>query len=154
MSVLLSDHMGLILSVEIPKKLNKLLDPRSRPLFKIKAEVTKDSVFKMQLKEGMRKWMEVKQHCSSVLSWWDLCVKPNIRRLAIQRSKEINRSRRSRLNILLLQQSHLTSLLQSGDWKVLPALRSVQLQIRVGKVIKLKRSNISPELTPCKSLKK
>ena len=47
----------------------------------------------------------------------------------MQRSKEINKQRRSRLNLLFLQQSYLTSKLQSGEFDVLPALRSVQLEI-------------------------
>ena len=129
LSVPLSDHMGLVVTIEVPTSFNKLLCPKSRPLFKIRPEVVFNPCFKMSLKENMTKWNEVRKHCSTVMSWWEHCVKPNIKRLAIKSSKEINKKRRARLNLLFLRQLHLTSRLQSGERQVLPELRSVQLEI-------------------------
>ena len=64
-----------------------------------------------------------------VLTWWELVVKPGIKRLAIHRGKEINRGKRGELNLLLLQQSYLARKLQLGDLRKLSELRCVQIQI-------------------------
>ena len=42
------------------------------------------------------------------LDWWEMIVKPGIRKLGQVRSKEINQARREELNLLLLRQSYLT----------------------------------------------
>ena len=52
-------------------------------------------------------------------------VKPGIKKLAINRSKELNKERRSELNFLLLRQSYLTRKLQQGKTKKLTDLKVV-----------------------------
>ena len=74
-------------------------------------------------------WQEVNDLGLDILTWWELLVKPGIRKLALQRSKEINRERRGELNLLLLRQAYLTRLLQLGQLEKLGELRSVQLAI-------------------------
>jgi hypothetical protein len=56
-------------------------------------------------------------------------VKPGIKRLAICRSKEIDKERRSELNLLLLRQGYLTKKLQKGNMEKLSELKAVQLLI-------------------------
>ena len=56
-------------------------------------------------------------------------VKPGIRKLAIQRSKEINTERREELNLLLLRQVYLTRKLQLGQQHRLGELIAVHLLI-------------------------
>ena len=46
-------------------------------------------------------WEEVKALGVPVMTWWEGMVKPGIRKLAITRSKEIKRERRSELNFLV-----------------------------------------------------
>ena len=58
-------------------------------------------------------------------------VKPGIKQLAIQRSKEINHNRRSEINLYLLRQAYLTKKLQGTgrSSSVLTELRIIQRQI-------------------------
>jgi hypothetical protein len=62
--------------------------------------VLKDSVFKYRLEESMKSWQRVRQFQSEdsreigTLYWWEKLVKPGIRKIAMQRSKEINLSSR------------------------------------------------------------
>ena len=128
-SVPLSDHFGFIVDVKIPDKNCKILNPKRRPTFKIKPEIARDLAFKNDLREGMIEWNKVRKHCTSVLSWWELCVKPNIRRLAMKRSKQINKIKKERLNLLQLQMTYLTSQIQAGHMAVLGDLKEVQYQI-------------------------
>jgi len=77
----------------------------------------------------MKTWTEIKSFGVPVLSWWELLVKPGIRKLAVERSKELNREKRSKLNLLMLQQSFLTSKLQAGEYGKLDLLPQTQVQI-------------------------
>ena len=52
-----------------------------------------------------------------------------IRKLAIERGKELTKERRSYLNLLMLRQSYLTKKVHSGDHRILPTLRLVQDKI-------------------------
>ena len=61
--------------------------------------------------------------------WWELIVKPGIKKLAIQRSKEINREKRGQLNLLLLRQSYLARKLMEGEFSQYTELRCVQVDI-------------------------
>ena len=67
----------------------------------------------------------------AVLRWWEIYVKPGIRRIAIQRSKELNKEKRSKLNLLLLNQVYLTNKLQGGEVGRLGELREVQEKIKM-----------------------
>ena len=60
----------------------------------------------------MAEWNEVKELGLQVMQWWDILVKPEIKKLAIQRSNEINREKRGEINFLLLRQAYLSS----GSW--------------------------------------
>ena len=112
-----SDHFGHIVQYVLPEPMSQLLSPKSRPTFKLRAEVLKDALFKEMLTEAMVSWQRVRKFNDGssnqlgILNWWEMLVKPGIRKLAQQRSKEINIARREELNLLLLRQSYLT-------WKV------------------------------------
>ena len=77
----------------------------------------------------MADWKEIKDLGLEVLQWWELVVKPGIKKLAMQRSKELNRESRGQLNLLLIQQAYLARKLQLGDFRRLAELRQVQLEI-------------------------
>ena len=128
-SIAFSDHMGLIVTIKLPDPLAKILSPKSRPLFKTKPEVISDKLFQERLAENMEQWLQVKELGVPVLTWWEGMVKPGIKKLAINRSKELNNERRSELNLLLLRQAYLTRKLQNGNLYKLPELKGVQLLI-------------------------
>ena len=50
----------------------------------------------------MLDWQEVHDLGLDILTWWEVLVKPGIKKLALQRSKELNRERRGELNLLFL----------------------------------------------------
>ena len=77
----------------------------------------------------MSDWKQVKDLGLDVLKWWELIVKPGIKKLAIQRSKELNQEKHGHLNLLLLQQAYLAKKLLAGDLSQYSKLRGVQLEI-------------------------
>ena len=50
-----------------------------------------------------------------VIPRWELIVKPGVKQLAIQRSKELNKDKRGELNLLFLRQAYLTRKIQLGS---------------------------------------
>ena len=65
------------------------------------------------------------------MPWWDLIVKPGIKRLLIERGKEMNMERSGQLNLLFLKQAYLVIKLQRGDINTLAKLKLVQAEIQV-----------------------
>ena len=130
-SVAFSDHMSHVVTICLPDPLNVILSPKTRPLFSIKANVAKDPIFQERLQDSMTGWLEVKALGLEVIPWWEVMVKPGIKQLAIQRSKEINQDRRSEINLYLLRQAYLTKKLQGPgrSSSVLTELRIIQRQI-------------------------
>ena len=98
-----SDHFSLVLHIRVPEQLSKLISPKSKPLFKSNPDVVTDSLFKARLEEAHKTWLEVKSFDLDVLTWWELMVKPGIKKLLIERGKEMAKEKRGRLNLLLLQ---------------------------------------------------
>ena len=86
-SIAFSDHMAFIVKLSVPG-LNNIISPKTRPLFKTSPEVIFDKVFKKRLQMEMVGWQQVKDRGLPILSWWEIIVKPGIRSLAINRSKE------------------------------------------------------------------
>ena len=124
-----SDHLSHVVSLNIPAPLSRMLSPKSRTLFKIRPEIIRDKVFQERLSDSMLDWQEVNYLGLDILSWWEIMVKPGIKKLAIQRSKELNREKRGELNLLLLRQAYLIRQLQKGQLLFLGELRAVQADI-------------------------
>ena len=127
--VAFSDHMSHIVKILLPSPLSTVISPKVRPVFKIRPEVVKDKVFQDRLASNFKEWEEVRKFGVPVLTWWEALIKPGIRKLAIDRGKEINRDRRSFLNLLMLRQTFLIKRIHSGNLELLPALREVQVRI-------------------------
>ena len=77
----------------------------------------------------MKDWENVRKFGVDILTWWEVLVKPGIRKLAIERGKELSREKKLILNLLTMRQSHLTRKIQAGEINWLPALKEVQLRI-------------------------
>ena len=58
-----------------------------------------------------------------------MVVKPGIKKLAIHRSKELNRERKGELNLLLICHAYLARRFKEGDLSRYGELRCVQVQI-------------------------
>ena len=128
-SVAFSDHLSHIVTVKLPATLSKAVSPKSRLLFKTRPEIVKDPIFKARLSQSMEEWNQVKQFGVPVLTWWEVLVKPGLRKLAIERTKELNKERRKYLNLLMLRQTYLCRKVRGGEAANLVHLREIQLKI-------------------------
>ena len=128
-AVAFSDHFSHIVTIRLPGPHAIKLSPRSRPLFKTRPDIVKDKVFKARLKNCMQEWNQVRLYGIPTLAWWEILVKPGIRKLAIERTKEVNKERRLYLNLLFLRQSYLSKKVRHGEPGSLPALREIHLKI-------------------------
>ena len=72
---------------------------------------------------------EVKDRGLPVLDWWEIIVKPGIKKLAINRGKEIKDKERRELNMMQLKQAYFTRKLQEGESSKLGKLREIQSRI-------------------------
>ena len=131
--VAFSDHFAHIITFKVPDKFSKILSPKTRPRFKLRAEIIMDNIFKERLKKKMTAWERIRDfqniNISGSLLWWENLVKPGIRKIAMERNKEINKEKRETLNLLNIRQAYLTSKLQKGELFRLPELNLVHLQI-------------------------
>ena len=129
MGVAFSDHFSLIITLKVPEQFARLSCPRSRPLFKAKPEVVADPTFKIRLEESFSAWVQVKEYGLDVLTWWEVVVKPRVKRLLIERGKELNKEKSGALNLLLLRQSYLVMKVQVGQHHRLGELKTVHLEL-------------------------
>ena len=127
-----SDHFAHIVKISLPEPLARILSPRSRPTFKLRAEVIMEELFQGRLAEAMESWVRVKHfqgQDTDTLLWWEMLVKPGIKKLGIDRSKEINKAKREELTLLLLRQVNLVKKIQHGQGARLGELQTVNLLI-------------------------
>ena len=86
-----------VVKMSIPN-LSRIFLPLTRPMFKVSPEVVFDKLFKVRLEREMLEWQQVRDRGLAVMKWWEIIVKPGIRRLAILRTMELNKYKRSRMN--------------------------------------------------------
>jgi hypothetical protein len=127
--VAFSDHLSYIVTLKVPYQLQTLISPKSKPFFKTTPTVVKDKLFQARLSANIKEWETVKAFGVPILTWWEVLVKPGIKKLAIERSKDLNKERKSLLNLLMMRQCYLTKKVQTGETEMLPALREVQLRV-------------------------
>ena len=84
----------MFVEFSVPNFLQRQNIPRGQSQFKIKDEVSKDEVFKAEVKLVMNNWKEIQAKGLGILKWWEYVVKPGLRRLAISRQKEINNEKK------------------------------------------------------------
>ena len=123
-----SDHHGLVVHTNLPNNVQQMLSPRSRLPYKAKPEVVKDPIFKEKLKESFRLWEVSKRHMNFMV-WWEEVVKPGVKKLLMERGKEMNRENRGKLNLLLVQQAYLVRKLHCGNFEKIKELKLVQNDI-------------------------
>ena len=129
-AVAFTDHLAHIVVLQPPVDMMHSVSPKSKPFFKTSPELVRDEVFKARLQRDMEDWQEVLVRGLGILPWWEIIVKPGIKRLAINRSKELKKLKRSRLNCLLMKQGFFTREVQDGNMESLVSLRQVQSEIK------------------------
>ena len=121
--------MAQIYTMTTPASIHKSLSPKHKPLFKSKPEVISDPIFKERLASKLVEWEEVREAGVNIIPWWELLVKPGIKKLLIERGKEMSHLKNGHLNLLLLRQSYLSRKLQQGNHSYLAQLLLVQSEI-------------------------
>ena len=128
-SLAFSDHLAMIVTLSMPDQMAKMTSPKSRPFFRTSPEVVVDNIFRKNLSNSMTVWLDIKNQGVDVLLWWEKLVKPGIKKLALERGKELKKERRSHLNLLLVKQAYLTMKIQRGKLSRLTELKVVQHQV-------------------------
>ena len=77
----------------------------------------------------MIEWQEVRGFGVPLLTWWEVLVKPGIRKLALERGRELSRAKQSVLNLLIMRQSYMTRKIYAGEEGWLTSLKEIQLRI-------------------------
>ena len=125
-----SDHFTFIVKIQLPENMGKLVSPKCKPLFKSKPEVVQDETFRTRLKTNFAVWQEVRISTGlDILDWWEIVVKPSIKKLLIERGREISELKTGKLNLLLIRQAYLVRKLQSGMSHYLAQLHYVQAEV-------------------------
>ena len=128
--VAFSDHLSLILKIKLPDSISKLKSPKHKPLFKANPDVVQDKIFQDKLRKSFKIWSEVRNNtCMKILDWWEIVVKPLVKKLIIERSREINKERLGKLNLLQIRQAYLIRKMQLGHMECLAELHLVQSKI-------------------------
>ena len=79
----------------------------------------------------MKNWKQIREHGLDVITWWEIIVKPGLKRLALERSKELCKEQRGELNLLLIQQAYLVNKVKNcHSLDSFTSLLSVQRKIR------------------------
>ena len=121
-----SDHLGHFVKYSFQGETNLAEQPKSKALFKIPPHVAEDVEFGHRVRNAVAKWTEIKaRYHHNVIDWWELLVKPGINRIAKTRLKEINKSRKGILNVLLLRQVHLNRSIREGNLHKISDLEEV-----------------------------
>ena len=92
-----SDHMAQIIKISLPDPMARIISPKSRSSFRLKSEVITDKIFQERLGAAMLSWERIKAFQgieTDTLLWWEMLVKPGIKKIGIQRSKEINKEKK------------------------------------------------------------
>ena len=89
-----------------------------------------DTQFQETLHEAMLGWRRVHSFGMDTLLWWEVIVKPGVRKLAKTRAFEIAKERKGELSLLLVRQAYLNKKVKLGHLQKLGDLRSVHHQIQ------------------------
>ena len=137
MPLAFSDHFAHVVEFIVPQNFKLIIRPKNRASFKLKPDVIKDNVFKERLRGSLQQWERVLElshqqgtkNESFLLKWWEFLVKAGIRKLGIERTKEIRDLSKESLNLLLIRQAYLTRKLQQGRHDLFSELQHVHLLI-------------------------
>ena len=125
-----SDHHGLVITICLPDPLSKIIFPNTRPQFKLKDDVIHDPVFQESLAIAMSDWKNIKAFGMDTLLWWEVMVKPGIKKLGMQRGRQMSKDSRSELNLLLVRQAYLNKKVKLGQTNLLVQLNNVHSLIQ------------------------
>ena len=125
-----SDHHGLVVTICLPDPLSRMVCPNTRPAFKLRDEVIYDPVFQESLANAMSDWKNIKAFGMDTLLWWEVVVKPGIKKLGMQRGKQMSKDSKAELNLLLVRQAYLNKKVKLGQSELLVQLKNIHSLIQ------------------------
>ena len=75
-------------------------------------------------------WKNIRAFGMNTLLWWEVVVKPGIRKLGMQRGKQMSKDSRAELNLLLIRQAYLNKKVKQGITEHLMELTTVHSLIQ------------------------
>ena len=126
--VAFSDHHALVMKFTLPDSLTDIIPPKSCHLFEANPSVVKDSLFKDRLKDKFALWKSVQANMGIMVGWEHL-VKPGIKKLLMERGRELKRENRGKLNLLLIRQAFLVKKIHGGCLDRIREHKEVQMRI-------------------------
>ena len=125
-----SDHHSLVVTICLPDPLSKLICPKSQQPFRLRDEVINDNLFQQSLSEAMVSWKNVRAFGMDTLPWWELVVKPGVRKLGMLRGRQMLKDSRAELNLRLVRQAYLNMKVKLGNTSKLGELHTVHRLIK------------------------
>ena len=116
-SVPFSDHWGHWTQIKVNSNIFCKKLPKPKFSFKIKPKIVDDISFQNQVKVSISQWKLLRTK-DNILDWWELLVKPGIKNIAINRTREINKSSTGRLNFLYIKQLYYNKLFHQGNLSI------------------------------------
>ena len=111
----MSDHMLLEATLELNINFRKLKMPKPKIPFKMRQEIIDDVDFQNEIKEKIDFWNFLRfQYSYDIVEWWELMVKPGIKDIAIEYTKNRNKSNMGYLNFLFMKQLHFSKKVREG----------------------------------------
>ena len=75
-------------------------------------------------------WNNIRSYGLDTLIWWENIVKPGVKKLAMKRGRDIQKSNREELNLLRIRQCYLHRKLVAGELCRHQELRAINEKIR------------------------
>ena len=76
-------------------------------------------------------WQQIRSFGLDTLQWWEVIVKPGIKKLALSRAKELSKDKKEELNLLLVRQAYLNKKVNLGHLQKLGELQTVHQNIQL-----------------------
>ena len=125
-NVAFSDHFAHLLTIQIQGQ-GFHSSPKSRPPFKIYPNIASDEIFKLRIHNKLSLWLPGKNKVP-IQRFWD-SIKVEIRKLAMERNKELRKEQQMELNFLTLAQTHLSDQVLRGDMSKFSQLDEINKRI-------------------------
>ena len=120
-----SDHHSFVVTISLPNSLSRIICPKARSSYRLSDEVIYDPEFQESLALKMLEWQDIRAFGMDTLHWWEVVVKPGIRKLGMVRGKQISKDCRAELNLLLIRQAYLNRKVKQGQTNNLQELTTV-----------------------------
>ena len=126
----ISDHFLLEVCFDIHQSLKMLQPPKPKLPFKVRPRVIENPEFQNTIREKMKEWtVNREKYNHEILDWWECHVKPSIKRIAIDFTREMNKDNKEYLNSLYVKQTYFCRKMREGNVEAGLKYKTVNLEI-------------------------